>query len=115
MEASNSELEDARNEATLMYYFWQTQDKCPPDVIKSFTSDCPRQDCMVSFRIEKTTLAGTSDYYDKQGNLIINDKNRFTGKICCCKCWRGGPIDNIGNYTEINLFTEEYKLFKDKL
>ncbi len=79
------------------YSFWQVQDKVPPNVIQGFTKTCSRDDCRVSFRMGETTLAGASDWYDKDGNFHIEDRNRFTGSVCCSKCWRGATVDNRGN------------------
>ena len=77
--------------------FWLVQDKVPAGVIQAFTSTCAREDCCISYRTLQTTLAGKSDYYDKNGNLNISNNNTFTGGICCRSCWRGGVIDNNGN------------------
>lgn len=89
--------------------FYQVQDKVSPSLIKSFTEYCDRENCCVSFRMGETTLAGTSDYYDKEGNLIIENRNIFSGNICCKVCWRGGKIDSEGNYSEINHLDEKYR------
>jgi hypothetical protein len=91
------------------YGFWQVQDKVPASVIQHFTKNCKREDCCISYRVRETTLAGFSDWYDKQGNFHIEDRNRFTGTICCCKCWRSGLINSMGE------MLEEYPLERDKI
>lgn len=85
------------------YPYWQMQDNVPASVIQGFTKTCKHEDfdaCRVSFRMGESTLAGVANWYDRQGNHIIQDNNRFTGTICCSKCWRSGVIDNNGNMLE---------------
>lgn len=82
------------------YGFWQMQDNVPKEVIQAFTKTCKRDDCCVSYRVQETTLAGVSDWYDKQGNHHIEDRNRFTGTMCCRTCWRSGLINHNGEMLE---------------
>lgn len=75
--------------------FWQVQDKVDQSTIQKFTSSCERDDCCVSARIvsEQTCMA-VSDYYDKQGRLVIDDCNTYKVSMCCSKCWRHEVMDN---------------------
>lgn len=72
--------------------FWQVQDKVPAEYIRRFTDLCDREDCCVSFRMGETQLGGTSDYYDKNGNLHIHNRNNFVGDLCCKTCWCKGEV-----------------------
>lgn len=82
------------------YPYWQMQDNVPASVIQGFTKTCEREDCRVSFRMGESTLGGVQNWYDKQGNHIIEDRNRFTGTVCCGKCWRSGVINDDGEMLE---------------
>lgn len=82
------------------YSYWLTQDKVPAKVIRGFTKSCERDDCCVSFRAHETTCMSVADWYTKDGTHIIVDSNRFTGAVCCRKCWRSGIVDNNGDMLE---------------
>ncbi len=77
--------------------FYRVSDKVAPHIIQSATKGCVRDDCKISARIGGGTCMGTSDYYDKNGILHINDPNRFTAELCCSKCWKSWVVDNKGN------------------
>lgn len=75
--------------------FWQIQDKVDQSTVQKFTNTCERDDCCVSARIiSEQTCMGTSDHYDKQGRLIIADRNRYKVSMCCSKCWNHQVVDN---------------------
>lgn len=77
-------------------FFWQVQSKVDQDTIKRFTSDCERDDCMISARmVGETTCLGTSDFYDKEGRLIIHDRNQYNVALTCGKCWKSAIASNL--------------------
>jgi hypothetical protein len=80
--------------------FWQVSDKVPVSVIKTVTDKCIRDDCCISARVQMTTCAGVSDHYNKDGILIINDRNRFNAYLCCISCKHGWNVRSNGEIVE---------------
>lgn len=77
-------------------WFKQVQDKVPASVIKAVTGPCERSDCCVSAEMQGGTMMGTSDHYNKDGLLQIEDRNRFTVHLNCSSCDRGWELNQDG-------------------
>lgn len=85
---------------TDMRGFWQVSDDVPPEVFQAFTKDCPRDDCCMSARTGETTCAGTWNHYNKDGQKIITDRNRFTIHVCCSECWMYAKVNDKGEISD---------------
>jgi len=72
--------------------YYQTSDDVPAHVIQEFTQYCSNPDCRISARISMTTLAGAlagvSSHYNRDGQKVIEDRNRKAIVLCCITCTR---------------------------
>lgn len=80
--------------------YYQVSDKVPSKVIRGVTSICQREDCCLSARIIMTQLGGTTSNYNKNGDMIIEDHNKFTAAVTCKSCWKGYVVNQDGELLE---------------
>lgn len=76
--------------------YWIVSDKVPSKTIQGVTKSCNRQDCNLSARIGETTLMGVANYYNKEGQMIIHDPNKFTADLCCLTCGKTWAVNQDG-------------------
>lgn len=88
--------------------FCQVSDKLPKNVITACTDSCDKDNCCLSARIGTTTCAGVSEYYDKNGELIIRNTNSFDVSICCKTCWTHWYVNvSYGEVSSMQRFLKE--------
>ncbi len=82
-------------------------DKVTSDTITAVTDTCNRDDCRLSAEIEVTTLVANSCHYNKNGILVVNDRNSRTTQVECGSCWKcfrvhhdHGIVHNVTDITE---------------
>jgi hypothetical protein len=72
--------------------FYPVSDLVEPRYIKHFTKDCNKEDCVCSARIIVSTCAGVSNFYYKDGSMLIQNRNDMSVVITCRKCWKSDVI-----------------------
>jgi hypothetical protein len=82
--------------------------------IQAATQDCDRDGCCLSATTGETTCMGISRYYDKSGQLTVNDRNSRSTTVGCSVCWKYRLVkqkgDTIQSVTDVtDLVEEEYR------
>lgn len=94
------EDEEPEEKEDPLAFYWQVSDDVPYTVITTASQECQRDDCELSARIGGTTCMGVWNHYDKFGNKIITDRNRFDCYLHCRQCKTGWRVDNNGKILE---------------
>jgi hypothetical protein len=84
--------------------FWQVSDEVAKSTVDACVKGCDNKGCNISFRVLHTTCAGISASYNKEGMLVIDDRNKRTTYGCCSNCHKEWEIEQTGD--EVTKVTE---------